>query len=1074
MQTTKERVVDQTRYSSDVSPYQALDFFMLRTPVFPLENYMAFSSIGTKKESNKQEIFNEFKEYITAAIDNPIFREAIAVASLPLYQSLDKLQKGSSKKSEQILFSLLSYYIRMSVRPTPFGLFSGVTMGTFKENTEVILNKHFEKRSRPDMQWLCNVVKLFEQDYTLLSNLLVQKNHLLYRHGDVLILPYLSSHGVKEDSTIDNASFKITPVIEDVLNFASSPITFKDLISKIHNKYQDVPQEKIALYLNSMVEKEFLITELRPPFLGTSPFEYVLQKVESLHPNPMQSQLYQQVNSIYQTIKEYNCSELGQGEDQYISLTEEMMNVVKTKYALQVDLKINTEKAQLNKSVKQDIERAAEILVKISSRTRGSEHIQMYYDEFVEMYGYYSEVPVLELLDNGLGIGAPPTYANPPSLKTFNSNNKNTKKDFIFLSWVTDCLASGKNTLQLTDQMIKELEGETKDLIDAPDSFDIYFTIASKSQKAIDCKEYTLVIGPNGGSFGAGKTFGRFVNMLGNENVEKLKDIHILEQELNPDAIFAEVSYLSSSSRVANVMLAPSIREYEIPIGTNSSKDVSHTLDMSDLVVGASSNRLYLKSKSLGKEVIPVTGHMVNYMNGVPNIYRFLMDIGFERQRIWEPFNWGEADQLPFLPRVQYENIVLYPATWRFNKLVSPFSKVCNEKDWGNALKEWKETYNVPRYINLTDFDNRILLDLDNKIHQEFIFRKFSKLREGNFLIFTELGFSLDENWVTSKNNENEMFLMEGIFPIVKSSSYQEKEVKRTLVLPNTRKNYIPKIDRFKNIGSDWLYLKLYGPSDRIDELIYNEIRSFCSSVQAEGIVKRSFFMRYADPQSHIRLRFQGDPQVLLNSLLPLIHNWVNALMKKGLVDEMKLDPYNPEIERYGGSDFIGIAEELFSVDSRVAAELLLWKEFEGVNFNKNLLAVMSIVHILEASGLSMERQLAWLNMIVPNQKHPKEFRENKQLFVQLCDTGNEWSNLKEHENLVKLHNIFSLREATISNYFKTVYSTNIDDLTNHPDDILASVIHLHLNRLGIHSTDEEHIMKLTKHTVQSLFFTKK
>ncbi|SFH40819.1 thiopeptide-type bacteriocin biosynthesis domain-containing protein [Priestia megaterium] len=1073
MPITKERIAEKSERSSQHSLYQALDFFMLRTPVFPLDNYIMTSSISMENKLATDRATNEVKDYIKNAVDNPIFREAIAVASLPLYKSLGKLGKDNSKKAKQVFNSLLSYYIRMSVRPTPFGLFSGVALGKFAESTEITLNKNWSKRSRPDMQWLCKVVKILEQDEELLSNLLVQKNHLLYKHGEMLILPYLSSHGIKEDSTIDNASFRITPVIEDVVAFTSSPIKFKDLLSKIHNKYQEVSKEKIAAYLYSMVDKEFLITELRPSLLGTSPFEQVIKKVELLHPSLKHNQLYHKLIHIKQCINEYNCSDLGEGENLYIHLTEEMMSVASAKHALQVDLKTGTEKVHLNNYIKQDIEKAGEILSRLSFRKRGSDHMEQYYNDFLEIYGYYSEVPLLELLDSGLGLGAPPTYLHPPSLKQLNSDNKNMERDFILSEWVTNCLASRTSILELTEEMIEKLEQENNDPVDAPDSFDIYFTVASESQESIDRKDYKLIIGPNGGSFSAGKTFGRFTDILGNDTLNHLKQINSLEKELNPNAIFAEVSYLPSSSRVANVMLAPSIREYEIPIGANSSKDNSHTLNLSDLVVGASSGRLYLKSKSLNKEVIPVTGHMVNHMNGVPNIYRFLLDIGYERQRIWEPFNWGGSDQLPFLPRVQYENIILSPATWKFNKFVGPFQSVSNETDWETSLEAWREMYMVPRYINLTDFDNRILLDLDNKVHQQFIYQKFSKLKGHSYLIFTEMGFSMEENWVRSKDNQKELFTMEAVFPLVKRTHYQENEMKRNLVIPPLKRDYISKAERFKNVGSDWLYIKLYGSNERIDELIYTQIKPFCQHIKIQDMAQKSFFMRYADPKSHIRLRFHGDPQILLSKLLPQIHAWVLSLVQQGLVDEIKLDYYNPEIERYGGLGFIGFAEELFSVDSLVSAEIISWLETKGKNFNKNLLAVISIIHILESVELPRNNQFALLNQIVSTQKQPQEFRENKKLLLQLCDSTNNWANLRKHQEVSQLFDILSIREESLKNYFKRVFSADIDMLTNHPDDIMNSVIHLHLNRLGIHSLDEEHVMKLAKFTIQSLIFSK-
>ncbi|MFY2158586.1 thiopeptide-type bacteriocin biosynthesis protein [Cytobacillus firmus] len=314
---------------------------------------------------------------------------------------------------------------------------------------------------------------------------------------------------------------------------------------------------------------------------------------------------------------------------------------------------------------------------------------------------------------------------------------------------------------------------------------------------------------------------------------------------------------------------------------------------------------------------------------------------------------------------------------------------------------------------------------------------------------------------------------MEGVFPVVKRSHYQGKDLRRRLALPNTKREYIPKITRYKHVGSDWLYLKLYGPSDRVDELIYTQIRKLCHIVHDKGMVQKSFFMRYADPHPHVRLRFGGDPKTLVSKLIPLIHDWIKSITELGLVDEVKMDCYNPEIERYGGLDFIGLAEELFSFDSVVASELIAWRELDGKDFNQNLLAVISVVHILENSGLSMEKKLEWLNRVVSGKKQPQEFRDHKKLFMHYCDKNN-WNNLDNTTELSTLRAILSIRETAIRKYFHKVYNADISTLTNYPDDILGSVIHLHLNRLGIHYKDEEQIMKLSKFTIQSLNFSKK
>jgi hypothetical protein len=45
----------------------------------------------------------------------------------------------------------------------------------------------------------------------------------------------------------------------------------------------------------------------------------------------------------------------------------------------------------------------------------------------------------------------------------------------------------------------------------------------------------------------------------------------------------------------------------------------------------------------------------------------------------------------------------------------------------------------------------------------------------------------------------------------------------------------------------------------------------FLEQLQASGWMDRWFFVRYADPEAHVRLRFHGKPEVLLGQLLPAL-----------------------------------------------------------------------------------------------------------------------------------------------------------------------------------------------------------
>jgi thiopeptide-type bacteriocin biosynthesis protein len=86
------------------------------------------------------------------------------------------------------------------------------------------------------------------------------------------------------------------------------------------------------------------------------------------------------------------------------------------------------------------------------------------------------------------------------------------------------------------------------------------------------------------------------------------------------------------------------------------------------------------------------------------------------------------------------------------------------------------------------------------------------------------------------------------------------------------------------------------------------------------------FFVRYGDPDWHLRLRFHGHPDRLGGEVLPALQAAAAPLLRDGRLWRIQLDTYEREVERYGGAAGLGLAERLFQADSEAVlalAELL-------------------------------------------------------------------------------------------------------------------------------------------------------
>ena len=93
---------------------------------------------------------------------DPWVRLALSVGSRSLSDALERSSK-SGTLDVRLRRKLLRYLIRMSTRPTPYGLFAGVALARFGSRTDLALADHPpRRRTRPDMAWLLNFVARLE------------------------------------------------------------------------------------------------------------------------------------------------------------------------------------------------------------------------------------------------------------------------------------------------------------------------------------------------------------------------------------------------------------------------------------------------------------------------------------------------------------------------------------------------------------------------------------------------------------------------------------------------------------------------------------------------------------------------------------------------------------------------------------------------------------------------------------------------------------------------------------------------------------------------------------------------
>lgn len=76
--------------------------------------------------------------------------------------------------------------------------------------------------------------------------------------------------------------------------------------------------------------------------------------------------------------------------------------------------------------------------------------------------------------------------------------------------------------------------------------------------------------------------------------------------------------------------------------------------------------------------------------------------------------------------------------------------------------------------------------------------------------------------------------------------------------------------DRIFIPGSEWLYFKIYTGTKTGDDILKNEVYDFVHDLRRKNIIDQWFFVRYNDPDFHLRLRLHINNTCNLNYVFEL------------------------------------------------------------------------------------------------------------------------------------------------------------------------------------------------------------
>jgi len=122
--------------------------------------------------------------------------------------------------------------------------------------------------------------------------------------------------------------------------------------------------------------------------------------------------------------------------------------------------------------------------------------------------------------------------------------------------------------------------------------------------------------------------------------------------------------------------------------------------------------------------------------------------------------------------------------------------------------------------------------------------------------------------------------------------------------------------------GAAWLYAKVYATPSRIEGILKQIHGSVLQPLRGSSI-RDWFYLPFADPHPHLRVRFKGEPSELHATVLPALQRALAPELASGGSWRLQLDTYDQEQERYGGPLGVELAERVFSADSDACSQLV-------------------------------------------------------------------------------------------------------------------------------------------------------
>lgn len=1016
---------------------QAADFFVIRAPR---------SSLSLLRRIPAEP--GALVDFLASWLADPAVLEALYLASPSLVERLPHWQQQpNSKSAKKMTYALLKYVIRISSRATPFGLFAGVALGQLAENTHLQCQtmERDQRHSRLDIAYLAAIrAQLSEASESGKWPLLrYQANPTLQRHLDSLhyIEPYFSN----AEQQYRLSTLALDEYLLSMLQLVKEHGDLASLQQGFQQRYPEADDASVQGYIQQLVTAGVLQVELPLPLTAGAPDHAFIASLQNMGATDSAEVLRQALAQLHSMDKQ-PFNPLKQYQALYHSL-QALPYPISENRLLQTDVLRSFSQCQLART---DVSALTPSIVALLAmrkpyKTPLNDLSQKFEARFSGQY-----VPLLTLLDDEVGISFSSDVGYHTSLLAgLNITNRQSSttdtSEPLQQALIAELsqIAPKDTLLQLTSESLlagHTLAGHKRDTLTT--KLPASFAINLSGYRQEDGKVIYYYHGCYGPS--AANLLGRFCH-LSAELQQQVKQHLAQEEAHSPEVIFAEVLHMPEG-RPGNVIARPALRAYEIVFLADSQLASEWQIPVSDLLVYQENNLLCLWSQRLQKRIIPRLSSAHNFSGRSLGIYRFLCSLQHQNLQMPHFVLPDSLHKAKRVPRIMIDDLILQEA--HCNIPVALLSELWQDKQFiSSHWERLQQEYALERYMSYAVADHVLLIDLQNNIMFQML------LAEVNGKTHIRLSEALAMKYQPLLQGPDGPYQHEMIVPLFNSSAtpYLPPLIKPLLPGANdTCRQFAP--------GSEWLSVKLYAGQSSLEQLLLQQLAPWLTQMQQQGMLSHWFFIRYGDPDWHLRLRCFGEPARLYGELLPALHTVLAPSLASAGLHRMELFTYIRETERYGGELLMPLAERFFCLDSQFVLQALTFAEQD--DSLRWRLAILAVDIILTQCDYLPKEKFTLIDKLRTG--FALEFKEDVELRQQLGNKYRQYqTQLQQDLRLLDWQQLpvipieqeiqqslqqFSLAIAPCCQEMLALFSA--DKVQGSRDHLLSSLLHMFSNRL--------------------------